>query len=187
LVEKKPDGELSMKKNRMFAAAIAMAIATASQSHAGGVHGSSHGATAGEQGKLSDVSKTIQIDMYDNYYEPENIDVKKGETIRFVINNKGMLVHEFNIGTPEMHEGHQEEMLMMIQHGIIQGGKLNRDLMEMDMGNGQTMKHDDPNSALLAPGETAEMIWKFSDDGNIEYACNVPGHYPAGMYGAFKF
>jgi len=160
-----------MKKNRMFAAAIAMAIATASQSHAGGVHGSSHGATAGEQGKLSDVSKTIQIDMYDNYYEPENIDVKKGETIRFVINNKGMLVHEFNIGTPEMHEGHQEEMLMMIQHGIIQGGKLNRDLMEMDMGN----------------GETAEMIWKFSDDGNIEYACNVPGHYPAGMYGAFKF
>lgn len=176
-----------MKKNRMFAAAIAMAIATASQSHAGGVHGSSHGGTAGEQGKLSDVSKTIQIDMYDNYYEPENIDVKKGETIRFVINNKGMLVHEFNIGTPEMHEGHQEEMLMMIQHGIIQGGKLNRDLMEMDMGNGQTMKHDDPNSALLAPGETAEMIWKFSDDGNIEYACNVPGHYPAGMYGAFKF
>ena len=47
--------------------------------------------------------------MYDNYYEPGSIIVSPGETVRFVVENKGNLVHELNIGTPEMHEGHQEE------------------------------------------------------------------------------
>ena len=32
----------------------------------------------GEKGKLSDVSKTIEIRMYDNYYEPSEIKIKKG-------------------------------------------------------------------------------------------------------------
>jgi uncharacterized cupredoxin-like copper-binding protein len=59
-------------------------------------------------------------------------------------------------------------------------------MMEMDMGNGQSMKHDDPNSVLLEPGQRQEVIWKFSDNSNIEFACNVPGHYQAGMYGDVK-
>ena len=125
--------------------------------------------------------------MHDNYYEPDSIDVKPGETVRFVVENKGSLVHEFNIGTPAMHEAHQKEMMMMVEHGIIQGGTLNRDMMEMDMGNGKAMKHNDPNSVLLEPGQSREVVWKFSDKGDIEFACNVPGHYQAGMYGEVDF
>ena len=106
---------------------------------------------------------------------------------RFVVENKGNLVHEFNVGTPDMHEAHQEEMMMMVEHGVIQGGKLNHDMMNMDMGNGHSMKHDDPNSVLLEPGQSKEVVWKFSDKGNIEFACNVPGHYQAGMYGEVNF
>jgi uncharacterized cupredoxin-like copper-binding protein len=104
-----------------------------------------------------------------------------------VVENKGNLVHEFNIGTPEMHETHQKEMMMMVEHGVIQGGKLNHHMMDMDMGNGHSMKHDDPNSVLLEPGQSKEVVWKFSDKGNIEFACNVPGHYQAGMYGDVNF
>ena len=38
-----------------------------------------HGKTeAGEPGKAADVTKTIEIVMYDNYYEPESISVKEG-------------------------------------------------------------------------------------------------------------
>ena len=32
----------------------------------------------GEKGKISEVSKTITIYMYDNYYKPNEIDIKKG-------------------------------------------------------------------------------------------------------------
>lgn len=176
-----------MNASKLFVAGMALsmsATAFAAGAHDGG-HG--HGATSGEPGKASEASRTVTVEMYDNYYEPEEISVKPGETVRFVVENKGNLVHEFSVGTPDMHEAHQEKMMMMVEHGVIQGGKLNHDMMNMDMGNGHSMKHDDRNSVLLEPGQSKEVVWKFSDKGNIEFACNVPGHYQAGMYGEVNF
>lgn len=141
----------------------------------------------GEPGKASAVSNTIEVQMNDNYYSLENITVKKGETVRFIIKNMGELVHEFNIGTPTQHAGHQSEMEMMVEHGILEADKINRHMMSMDMGGGKTMEHNDPNSVLLEPGETKEVIWMFSDTGTLEYACNVPGHYDSGMIGQINF
>ncbi|MBK1886210.1 cupredoxin domain-containing protein [Marinobacter sp. DY40_1A1] len=176
---------MSLAKFAVAAVAISMPLAALGAGTHGGGHG--HSAKSGEPGKASDVSRSITVEMYDNYYEPEAIEVKPGETVRFLVQNKGQLVHEFNIGTPDMHEAHQKEMMMMVEHGAIQGGKLNHDMMEMDMGHGKSMKHDDPNSVLLEPGESQEIIWTFSEKGNIEFACNVPGHYQAGMYGEVNF
>jgi uncharacterized cupredoxin-like copper-binding protein len=178
-----------MSVSKFVVAALAMsvsAVALGAGAHGDG-HGHGQGTKSGEPGKASEAGRSITVQMYDNYYEPESIEVKPGETVRFVVENKGSLVHEFNIGTPDMHESHQEEMMMMVEHGVIQGGKLNRDMMEMDMGNGMSMKHDDPNSLLLEAGESQEIVWKFSEKGNIEFACNVPGHYQAGMYGEVNF
>ncbi len=179
-----------MNLTKPLIAALAMSVsvtALGAGAHDGGHHGGGDGAKSGEAGKASEASRTITVEMYDNYYEPESIDVKPGETVRFVVENKGNLVHEFNIGTPAMHEAHQKEMKMMVEHGVIQGGKLNHDMMDMDMGNGQSMKHDDPNSILLEPGKNGEVVWKFAEKTNIEFACNVPGHYQSGMYGEVIF
>jgi uncharacterized cupredoxin-like copper-binding protein len=182
-------GESLMSVSKFVVAALAVSVSAVALG--AGAHGDGHGhgqsAKSGEPGKASDAGRSITVQMYDNYYEPESIEVKPGETVRFVVENKGSLVHEFNIGTPAMHESHQKEMMMMVEHGAIQGGKLNRDMMEMDMGNGMSMKHDDPNSVLLEPGESQEVVWKFSEKSGIEFACNVPGHYQAGMYGEVNF
>jgi uncharacterized cupredoxin-like copper-binding protein len=180
-------GENLMTSSKFVVAVLSMSISATvlgSGAHGGG-HG--HDAKNGEPGKAEDVSRSITVEMYDNYYEPETIEVEPGETLRFVVENKGSQVHEFNIGTPAMHEAHQKEMMMMVEHGVIQGGKLNHDMMEMDMGDGQSMKHDDPNSVLLEPGQSEEVVWTFSEEGNIEFACNVPGHYQSGMYGKVIF
>ena len=56
----------------------------------------------GEKGNPSDVSKVIVVKMYDNYYEPKNFEVKKNQTIKFVVYNYGELVHEFNIATKKI-------------------------------------------------------------------------------------
>ncbi|SHK67215.1 Uncharacterized copper-binding protein, cupredoxin-like subfamily [Marinobacter antarcticus] len=176
-----------MSLSKFVVAALAMSVSLTALGAGAHDDGHGQGATAGKSGKVSDVGRTINVEMHDNYYEPESIQVKPGETLRFVVSNKGNLVHEFNIGTPTMHEAHQKEMMMMVEHGVIQGGKLNRDMMEMDMGNGHSMKHDDPNSVLLEPGESKEVVWTFSEKGSIEFACNVPGHYQAGMYGDVNF
>lgn len=168
---------------------LALALSVTATALGAGAHegGHGHGAAIGEPGQAAEAGRTVTVIMYDNYYEPETIEVSAGETVRFVVENKGQLVHEFNIGTGVMHEAHQKEMMMMVEHGVLQGTKINHDMMEMDMGNGQTMKHDDPNSVLLEPGQSGEIVWKFSEKGDLEFACNVPGHYQAGMVGDVNF
>ncbi len=76
---------------------------------ASGGHGHGGAADIGKPGKASDVSRTVMVTMIDNLYSPQIIEVKKGETIRFVVKNKGEFVHEFNIGTAKMHKAHQKK------------------------------------------------------------------------------
>lgn len=169
--------------------AIGASIAFASGSHDKAHDDGGHMAkmSIGESGKAAEVSRTIEITMNDNLFDPEMIAVSEGETIRFVVKNEGEFVHEFNIGTAAMHAGHQKEMMMMMEHGALEADKINHSMMKMDMGGGKTMMHDDPNSVLLEPSKSAEVIWKFSKKANLEFACNVPGHYESGMMGEVHF
>lgn len=180
---------LSFKTTAFAAALIAfasipLAPVQAAPGHAGG-HG--HGSAAiGEPGKATEASRTVTIVMGDNYYEPERIEVSGGETIRFIVQNKGEFLHEFNIATPEMHAAHQKEMAVMFEHGMLTPTGIDREMMKMDhakTGMSQSMSHDDPNSVLLEPGQSAELIWTFPSSGALEFACNIPGHYETGMVG----
>lgn len=137
----------------------------------------------GKPGKAAEADRTVTIVMKNNYFEPDAITVKKGETVRFVIRNEGTVVHEFSIGTAQMHEKHMPEMQMMVDHGAIMGDKINQAAMMMDMGNGHTMQHDAPNATLLEPGKTGEITWTFSGDATLEFSCGVPGHAESGMTG----
>ncbi len=160
--------------------AVSLPIA-ATEAFAAGSHGG--GAELGSPGVASEATRTIEVTMHDNYYEPERIDVQEGETVRFVVKNEGDLVHEFNIGTAEGHAAHQEEMMKMVEHGVLEADRINWTAarkMQASMGHGA---HDDPNSTLLEPGETGEIIWRFPEHATLEFACNVPGHYDAGMMG----
>ncbi|SMF57743.1 Uncharacterized copper-binding protein, cupredoxin-like subfamily [Tistlia consotensis] len=150
-----------------------------------GDHAGRHGSAAlGQPGRVDLVARTVEIVMGDNYYEPEQVSVAAGETVRFLVRNDGSLVHEFSLGTARMHAAHREEMQMMVAHGVLLGDRIDRERMTMDMGDGRTMAHDDPNSLLLEPGQSAELVWTFGKAGTLEFACNVPGHYEAGMAGS---
>ena len=140
----------------------------------------------GEKGKLSEVNRTIEIKMYDNYFEPSKIIVKKGETIKFFVSNYGELVHEFNIATKEMHIKHQPEMMKMVEHEILLADRIDKEKMKEMAKKDHSMAHSHSNSVLLEPNQSAELIWKFSSDKNLEAACNVPGHYEVGMVANIK-
>jgi len=140
----------------------------------------------GEKGKLSEVNRVIEIKMYDNYYEPNEINIKKGETIRFIVHNYGELVHEFNIATKEMHINHQPEMMKMVENQILLADKIDKKKMNEMAKKDHSMAHSHSNSVLLEPNQIAELIWKFSSDKNLEAACNVPGHYEVGMVANIK-
>lgn len=154
-----------------------------------GEPGHGHAATIGEPAKASAAKRVVQVELGDNYYKPESLSVKAGETVRFVLKNKGDFLHEFNIGTATMHAAHQKEMAMMVEHGMLTPTGINTSMSGMDhskMGMAE-MKHDDPNSVLVGPGETKELTWKFTKETALEFACNMPGHYESGMVGKVAF
>lgn len=138
----------------------------------------------GMKGKSNEVSRTINVKMYDNYFEPKSIKVKRGETIKFAVENKGKLVHEYNIASKKMHLKHQPEMMMMMQMGILLPTKLDMKKMKEASKTNNAMSHSHSNSLLLEPNKKGEIIWKFSTNEELEIACNVPGHYQAGMVSA---
>lgn len=93
--------------------------------------------------------------------------IRQGEVIKFVVTNQGAGEHEFSIGDTASQRAH---------------AKL--------MAKNPDMKHDgDPTAVTLAPGETAVVIWKFSKavQGQVVFACQMPGHYDAGMVHQAKF
>ena len=137
----------------------------------------------GEKGDPNKVDRVIEIEMHDNYYYPENIDVKKGETIKFIVKNLGNLVHEYNIGTKEMHVKHRPEMMKLVENEILLADKIDRKKMKEMSKKDHSMGHSHANSVLLEPNETGEIIWKFSKNISLEMACNMPGHYEVGMVG----
>lgn len=91
---------------------------------------------------------------------PNRLEVRRGEQVRFVLNNKGDLVHEFILATTAENVKHAE-------------------LMKKD----PEMEHDDPNGKTIEPKKKSEIVWKFTKAGEFEYRCLIPGHREAGMIG----
>ena len=135
----------------------------------------------GTKGKESEVSRTIKVVMYDNYYEPSSFQIKDGETIKFEVENAGMLVHEFNIANKMMHMKHQPEKIKMVENEILLVDSIDKEKMKKMAKMDKAMAHSHSNSVLLEPKQKGEIIWKFDNAVNIEVACNVPGHYQVGM------
>lgn len=137
----------------------------------------------GQPAPAAKATRSVEVVMGDMSFTAKAIDIKAGETVRFVLVNKGQLLHEFNLGDAAMHAKHQQEMMKMQQSGML----MPTGMKEMDhgtmAGKGHGMKHDDPNSVLVEPGKTAELTWTFTKATNLEFACNIPGHYQAGMVG----
>lgn len=116
--------------------------------------------SAGEPGDPTKPSRTIEIALNEMDFTPANIEVKRGEQIRFVLRNVGTEDHEFLLATTEENLKHAELMKKFPK-----------------------MEHDDPNGARVAPKKSAEILWKFTKAGTFEYSCLIPTHRDMGMIG----
>lgn len=145
---------------------------------AGHGHGAPEAAAIGSPAPKGQ-GRVVRVEMTDTAYNMKKLDVKAGDIVRFVIVNKGTLLHEFNLNTADEHVEHRPMMAMMADHGMITSDKVVS--LKMKMADGTSMEHGEPNSVLLEPGKTAEISWRFTTAGTLEVACNVPGHYEQGM------
>lgn len=165
--------KLNLKATALAGAILAVLasgpVGTAN-AHGDPAHAKNAGAVVKEQtawgiaGERSAVNRTITSAMLDQMrFSPERIEVKQGETIRFVLKNGGKLKHEFVIGTREELDAHAALMKKFPK-----------------------MEHDQPYMAHVAPGKTGEVIWTFNQPGDFNFACLIGGHYQAGMIGSIK-
>jgi uncharacterized cupredoxin-like copper-binding protein len=116
--------------------------------------------SAGEPGDPGKPSRTIEIALNEMDFAPANIEVKRGEQIRFVLRNVGTEDHEFLLATTKENLKHAELMKKFPK-----------------------MEHDDPNGVRVAPRKSAEILWKFTKQGTFEYSCLIPNHRDMGMIG----
>jgi putative spermidine/putrescine transport system substrate-binding protein len=124
--------------------------------------GPTNARSIGQPGMPGQVSRTLTVTMSDNMrFMPDRIEARKGETIRFVLQNEGRMRHELVLGDQDALRRHAALMQMM-----------------------PDMQHTGPNMASLAPGEHGELIWKFTRSGTVSFACLQVGHLEAGMRGA---
>lgn len=147
-------------------AVLVLAIGPVS-ADAGHAHGSPKTAAMGGPGKAADAKRVIRIEARDRDYNLRQIQVRPGETVRFVITNKSSIRHEFAIARRHEHVAHRAMMAKL-----------------------PDMVHDDDEVVTVEPGETKEIVWRFGTDRNalkdLEFACNIPGHAEQGMQGTFR-
>ncbi len=115
----------------------------------------------GRAGDPKKVGRTITVSMSDQMrYEPAEIRVKTGETVKLVVANKGKILHEIVLGTMDELKHHA-------------------DLMKKNPG----MEHEEPHMAHVKAGGKEDLVWQFTKPGEFYYACLIPGHFEAGMVG----
>ena len=116
----------------------------------------------GSPGVASEADRVVRITATDVAFDVKELDVKAGETLRFVVTNKGEIVHEFVLASAADHQAHEQEMA--------------------NMDPSMTMA-DEPNAVSMKPGETKELVWTFAAAKDIQFACDIPGHAEQGMKG----
>lgn len=127
-------------------------------------HEAVHAVSFGKPGSPDHVDRRVHINMSDSMrFTPALVNVKRGETIRFIVHNEGKVMHEMVLAGEEELAKHARKMRMS-----------------------PGMAHDAAHIVHVAPGRTREIVWQFSRAGNVQFGCLIPGHFEAGMVGTVE-
>ena len=136
---------------------------TETHGHGGNHHGSGGHmqSTVGAPAKPEQATRIVNVEMLDTmrFKFSEEVKIKDGDIVKFVVTNTGRLPHEFSIGNQQEQDVHRQMMRNM-----------------------PNMHHEDGNAVSLKPGETKVLTWHFKGNDDVVFACNIPGHYEAGMH-----
>jgi uncharacterized cupredoxin-like copper-binding protein len=101
-------------------------------------------------------ARTVEIGIQYSRFDPATVDVRPGETVRFVISNTDPIDHEFIVGDEAVQDAHE-------------------------LGT-EAYHPPRPGEVTIPAGETVETTYTF-DGGNLIFGCHLPGHYDYGMRG----
>ena len=102
-------------------------------------------------------TRTVHIRIHFSRFDPSDIDIEPGQTIRFVVENTDPIDHEFIVGDEQVQDAHE---------------------------SGTEAHHAPrPGEISIPPGETVVTTVAFPSHGSLLFGCHLPGHYAYGMRG----
>lgn len=117
------------------------------------------GAAAASRGAAARANDgTVRITIHYSTFEPADLAVDPGETVRLVIVNTDPIDHEFILGDEQVQLAHEE---------------------------GTEAHHAPrPGEVSLPAGKTVVTTYTFPETpGELIFGCHLPGHYEFGMHG----
>jgi uncharacterized cupredoxin-like copper-binding protein len=136
----------------------ALAIAGVGAGCGGGVAGGSGLGSGPEALGPGEVTVTLHVEH--SVFEPTELRVYEGTTVRFVVDNSDPIGHELIVGPPDVHARHQSGT--HAQHGPV------------------------PGEVSVGPNAEAATTYRFDEPGTVEFACHLPRHYDYGMHGTIE-
>ncbi len=124
----------------------------------GGCGGGGHGAHS------STADRVVNVTMRDIAFDPAAVEVKAGETVRFVFHNEGQIRHDAFIGDEAAQAEHEKEM--------------------QEAGSDGKNGHDGGHGITVDPGDIGSLTHTFKAGDALIIGCHEIGHYAAGMKAA---
>jgi len=102
--------------------------------------------------------RTVVITMHHTHFQPAEIHVEPGTTVRFVLRNTDPIDHELIVGDETVHQRHR-------------------------VGHDRHHDGDVPGEISVPAGTEATTTYRFDQPGRLAYICHLPGHEAYGMVG----
>ena len=103
---------------------------------------------------------TVTVYVHHSRFSIEQLNVRPGETVRFVLRNSDPIPHELIVGDQSVQDVHEA---------------------------GSEAHHGDrPGEVSVAPGATAVTTYRFDRPGRLLFGCHLPGHWAYGMRGTIE-
>ena len=121
-----------------------------------------HKETVGKPASPDEATRKIPVTLNDQMrivFKKPLAEIKSGSVIQFTVTNEGKIRHEFSIGNSDEQKEHAAMMRKM-----------------------PNMTHSDGNTITVESGETKTLTWRFEGKDTVVFACNIPGHFEAGMF-----
>ena len=102
--------------------------------------------------------RTVELTVHHSKFSVEELRVRPGETVRFVLRNTDPIPHELIVGDQSVQDIH--ELGTEAHHA------------------------ERPGEVSVAPGSTAVTTYRFGKaGGTLLFGCHLPGHWAYGMKG----
>ena len=100
---------------------------------------------------------TVELDIEHSRFSLDELHVRAGTTVRFVVDNRDPIAHELVVGGDDVHARHRT--------------------------GGEALHPPVPGEVSVDANDTGVTFYEFDETGTFDFVCHLPNHAEYGMVG----